>query len=109
MRVIMCIVIALAGGCLASSLASMGCDWHQTRSHAGSYATVYERNPILGDTPSAARIDIYFATAALLVTVADVIFPRRYHPYLHTAVTSVEAHASWFHMRTITPGVCGWR
>lgn len=103
------IVLMLCSGCLGTSLAATACDWHQTRTHTLGSGFIAERNPILGDAPATHDIDLYFMAAAAALVAAGYITPEQYRAYLHTAVTSIELHASWIHMRTVTPGFCGWR
>jgi hypothetical protein len=80
---------SLAAGAGAMLLA----DWAQTRHIARNPAQYYERNPALGDHPSIAKVDQYFALAALLTAGVAYVLPRTERRLFLGGVLVVETSA----------------
>lgn len=74
-------------------LSLMTVDWLQTRTIAKNTTKYYENNPILSRHPSTAKVDIYFATSALLHTGITHILPKEYRPYWQCTFIAVEIGA----------------
>jgi hypothetical protein len=80
--------ILLASGFAAGLLMDAG----QTRGLAqGGWDGFYETNPLLGRSPSVARINVYTAVAGLTVLGAAAALPARVRPWLLGAAFAVEA------------------
>lgn len=106
------------GGCTAgnraaliASTAMLACDWGQTRrAEAEGWGSgpgqLQERNPIMGSSPSATRIDNYFVAAAALNTLLWLVTPQRYRAAAPVAVTMWEARTVAVNARQ-GMGVCG--
>jgi hypothetical protein len=77
----------LASGFAASLLIDAG----QTRGLArGGWDGFHEANPLLGRSPSVARINVYTAVAGLTVLGAAAALPARARPWLLAAMFAVE-------------------
>jgi hypothetical protein len=80
--------VALATGFTAALLMDAG----QTKGLArGGWATHREANPLLGPTPSVARINAYTAVAGLTVLGAAAVLPARARPWFLGAAFVLEA------------------
>lgn len=80
---------SLAGG----AATMMMLDWAQTR-HIARNPTLYsERNAIMGQHPSTAKVDQYFALASLLMAGAAYVLPQRERRLFLTGVLVVETSA----------------
>jgi len=80
--------IALATGFTAALLMDAG----QTKKLArGGWTTHREANPLLGPTPSVARINVYTAVAGLTVLGAAAALPARVRPWFLGAAFVLEA------------------
>jgi hypothetical protein len=109
-RLALVAVLAIATGCTdaqlrrvnyagaALTVASMAADWCQTRSAAaerwsgGRAETGAMAMRTIGDTPSSARVDAYFAiTTVAMVGLAQLV-PAKYRPAAYAAVTAVEVN-----------------
>jgi hypothetical protein len=62
----------------ASFLALHVVDWGQTRDIAAQPNRYHETNPILGEHPSQARVDRYFAATAILHTAVAYTLPPKW-------------------------------
>jgi len=63
---------------LATGAATMmAIDWAQTRYAARYPSRFAETNPIMGEHPSTAKVDQYFALASLLMAGVTYVLPRR--------------------------------
>jgi hypothetical protein len=71
----------------------MALDWGQTRYAARNPSRYSERNPMMGDHPSTARVDQYFALASLLMVGATYILPRSERRVFLSGVIVVETSA----------------
>lgn len=77
---------------LATSTTALGCDWAFTRSHAvDGWRRWREANPVLGDQPSARRVDLYFATTAALQAGAWRLLPPRWRIVVPAIVLAFSA------------------
>lgn len=82
--------IALASAFTASLLMDAG----QTRGLArGGWEGFHEGNPLLGRSPSVARVNVYTAVAGLTVLGAAAALPRRVRPWFLGAAFVIEAIA----------------
>jgi hypothetical protein len=80
---------SLAGG----AATMMALDWAQTRYAARHPSRYSERNPIMGEHPSTAKVDQYFALASLLTVGLTYVLPRRERRLFLTGVLVVETSA----------------
>ena len=80
---------SLAGG----AAAMMALDWAQTRYAARHPSHYSERNPMMGEHPSTAKVDQYFALASLLVAGVTYVLPRRERRLFLSGVLVVETSA----------------
>ena len=80
---------ALAGG----AFTMMAVDWAQTRYAARHPSHYSERNPILGEQPSTAKVDQYFALASLLMAGATYLLPQQERRLFLGGVLVVETSA----------------
>jgi hypothetical protein len=80
---------SLAGG----AAAMMALDWAQTRHIARHPSRYSERNPILGEQPSTAKVDQYFALASLLMAGATYFLPPQERRLFLSGVLVVETSA----------------
>jgi hypothetical protein len=80
---------SLAGG----AAAMMALDWAQTRYTARHPSHYSERNPMMGEHPSTAKVDQYFALASLLVAGVTYVLPRRERRLFLSGVLVVETSA----------------
>lgn len=78
---------------LGASLASLACDWAQTRAYSmsGWAEDSTETNPVLGPAPTPQRIDVYFASMAILTSIVWAVVPRRLDILVPVAVVAVQA------------------
>jgi hypothetical protein len=82
--------IALAGAFTATLLM----DASQTRGLArGGWNGFHEANPLLGRSPSVARVNVYTAVAGMTVLGAAAAMPRRARPWFLGAAFVIEAVA----------------
>jgi hypothetical protein len=80
----------LAGAFIASLLMDAG----QTRGLArGGWQEFHEANPILGRSPSVARVNMYTAVAGLTVLGAAAAMPARVRPWFLGAALLIESVA----------------
>ena len=80
--------VALAAGFTTALLMDAG----QTKGLArGGWTTHREANPLLGPTPSVARINVYTAVAGLTVLGAAAALPARVRPWFLGAAFVLEA------------------
>lgn len=94
---------------LVTSEASLACDWGQTRSAAvAGWHGYAEENSIIGPNPSAMRVDMYFATAAILDAAVWLVLPKGWRSAPPVALTVMEAKVIHGNEAT-TAGVCGVR
>ena len=80
---------SLAGGAATMMLI----DWAQTRYSARHPDQYSERNPAIGEQPSTAKVDQYFALASLLMAGATYVLPRRERRLFLGGVLVVETSA----------------
>ena len=80
---------SLAGG----AATMMALDWAQTRHIARNPSRYSERNPIMGEHPSTAKVDQYFALASLLMAGAAYVMPRPERRLFLSGVIVVETSA----------------
>lgn len=80
---------SLAGG----AAAMMALDWAQTRYAARHPSHYSERNSIMGEQPSTAKVDQYFALASLLMAGVTYVLPRRERRLFLSGVLVVETSA----------------
>lgn len=80
---------SLAGG----AAAMMALDWAQTRYAARHPSHYSELNPIMGERPSTAKVDQYFALASLLMAGVTYVLPRRERRLFLSGVLVVETSA----------------
>jgi hypothetical protein len=73
----------------AAVLASVACDWMQTVNFTQRH-TFYESNPVLGATPSAARVHAYFAAVAAAHAAAAYVLPRPWRSVWQVAWFGIE-------------------
>jgi hypothetical protein len=62
---------SLAGG----AVTLMALDWAQTRYGARNPSRYAERNPMMGEHPSSAKVDRYFTAASLLTAGVALVLP----------------------------------
>jgi hypothetical protein len=79
----------LAGG----AATMMALDWAQTRYAARHPSHYSERNPMMGEHPSTAKVDQYFALASLLTVGLTYVLPRRERRLFLSGVLVVETSA----------------
>ncbi len=93
---------------LATSTLTIACDWGQTRSYASrGWAGGYtEANPILGETPSAGQVDLYFASAIAINAALYFVLPKSIRAVVPTGVT-VRQSVSVYNNHQIKPNFCG--
>jgi hypothetical protein len=104
---LLCSCVHLDRAALASSTAALACDWGYTRSAASDgWRGFEESNPVLGRTPSPARVDAYFAIVAGLNTLAWFLTPPKLRAGLPAVVTAQQADAIANNRRYLG-GVCG--
>jgi hypothetical protein len=77
---------------LVGALTLHACDWVQTRDIARNQARYYESNPLLGESPSSARVNNYFAGTAIATTLAAHLLPR-YRRAILTGALVIESSA----------------
>jgi hypothetical protein len=78
---------------LAASTALIACDWGMTRwmPQTGAYERGYvELNPLLGRTPSTARVDATFAIALAAHVAAYPLLPGWARSWWYTTVTALD-------------------
>ena len=80
---------SLAGG----AATMMALDWAQTRYAARHPSHYSELNPIMGERPSTAKVDQYFALASLLMAGVTYVLPRRERRLFLSGVLVVETSA----------------
>lgn len=116
------VLATLISGCvhadrvaLATSTATLVCDWMSTHSGVGAtrgpdamapygYA-VHEQNPLLGPDPSTSAIDAYFATSIALNAAVWALLPERARAPFGIGVAAVETYAIAGNVEW--SGVCG--
>ena len=98
------ILVAAAGGAQAQSQAwttldyslaagaatMMALDWAQTRYGARNPSRYAERNPVMGEHPSTAKVDRYFTAASLLMAGVTYALPRTQRRLFLAGVLVVE-------------------
>lgn len=77
----------------AAALTLTVADWLQTRQIAREPLKWQDDNAILGEHPSVARVNKYFATGIVIGAVAAYYTPAEYRKYLLGGVIAVEATA----------------
>jgi hypothetical protein len=77
---------------LAATLTLHACDWAQTKQIARNQVRYYESNPLLGESPSIARVNNYFAGTALATALAAHLMPR-YRRLILTGALVIETSA----------------
>lgn len=81
----------------ATFAAAMAIDWRQTLAIArgprlGGY-TLEESNPLLGPSPSASKVNAYFAATTALHAGVALALPRPWRTWWQLVGVGVEAHA----------------
>jgi hypothetical protein len=71
----------------------MALDWGQTRYAARNPSRYSERNPLMGEQPSTAKVDQYFTLASLLMVGMTYILPRSERRVFLSGVIVVETSA----------------
>jgi len=66
-------------------------DWMQTRSTDWKNSSLEEKNPILGESPSKTKTDVYFLVTGLLHVGITYVIPQKYRPYWQALTIGVEA------------------
>jgi hypothetical protein len=61
---------------LFGALTLHACDWAQTKEIARNQVRYYESNPLLGESPSASRVNNYFIGTAAATALAAHLLPR---------------------------------
>lgn len=98
---------AACSGCLTTSLASTACDMGHTYNRAFSGpGPAWERNPILGPTPTKTEIGLYGVAILGGIVLADKLLPQPYNAIFHGAVTSLEMVTNFKNYR-VNPDFCG--
>ena len=77
----------------ATALLALGADWGQTRYVAKHPEQFYEKNRILGEHPSTAKVDRYFVGLAVVGGVIAHYLPSDYRKVFLVTVTIVEIRA----------------
>lgn len=92
---------------LGAAVISIACDWSSTRTAAGrGWSGQWERNPILGETPSVGMVDLYMATAIGATALAWLILPDKIGPFLTAPVIARQAITNSRNAQTVG-GLCG--
>lgn len=107
------LALALLAGCvhmdramLVTSTATLACDWMQTRAVAQAAPSYdWERNPMLGKTPSVGQVDAYFAGSALANLALWAIIPEKWRAAAPAVLTATQIYTIADNTKTI--GVCG--
>lgn len=86
---------AVDAALLATAVGGLAVDWGQTRyisrfiaAHPG--CRCYETNPLLGRSPSTARVNAYFATAIIGTVGLSLVLPQKQRRWFLLGVTAVE-------------------
>lgn len=91
---------------LATSTATLACDWGSTRQAAGTgWRLTYEDNPILGLEPSVRAVDGYFAAMIAAQLLAWYLVPRPWRIAGAVALTAFETYYVIDNMPNT--GLCG--
>lgn len=76
---------------MVASTATLACDWAQTHGQANDgWSEYYEKNPVLGDSPSASSIDTYFAAVAVFNIGVWLVLPPKWRSIIPTLITVAE-------------------
>lgn len=98
------VLVLLLGGCganrlaaanwtgLSLSSAALACDWEQTRQEAEDHWKFFrfEHNPVLGRTPSAERVNVYFFGAAVINAAIWLALPGAWRSVYGFAVAGIQ-------------------
>lgn len=78
---------------LATSTATLACDWGYTYAAASDDWRLYdENNPIMGREPTTTAVNVYFASALAINAVAWLLTPPKLRAALPMAVTAVQTY-----------------
>lgn len=90
-----CSLSTVNGVALGGALATVACDWGQTRRLAANDwpRNSFEMNPVLGSQPSTTEVDLYFAGYLLTTYALWRIMPRelRWVPAVFTVGMQADA------------------
>lgn len=93
---------------LAMSTAALACDWGQTHSAAAEgWRDRHEGNPVMGLTPTTARVNAYFAGVAAINIGLWLVMPKRYKSIVPVALAAAEVMQVRSNLNSI--GLCGAR
>lgn len=103
-----CAHVDLDRAMLASSTATIACDWGYThRAAERGWENHHESNPLLGRTPSTAEVNAYFASMLVLNAAAWVLTPPKYRAVLPAVITAREIYSAVGNHEQVG-GVCGF-
>lgn len=92
---------------IGTSTATLACDWATTRDAAGAgWRTTYEENPLLGEAPPKAAVDVYFASAIAAQLAAAYFAPRWARIAGAVAIVAIETKAIAHNVQSV--GACGF-
>jgi hypothetical protein len=95
---------------LGLALASIACDWGQTRAAASTgWTNLYEKNPIMGPMPTVRAVDLYMLGATALVVAIGQHLPEWFRASLYGGVFLVESSTIYDNAQTKMPhaSTCG--
>lgn len=93
---------------LVASYAAMACDWGQTRGQASrGWENHYEKNVILGPTPSPGEVDVYFASMAVVHGMIWYLMPDSVRPYYAGGLAAIQTRSVIRNVES-TGTVCGF-
>lgn len=93
---------------LASSTASIACDWGYThRAAEDGWRGMREANPMLGSTPSTNEVSVYFISMLALNAAAWAMTPPKFRALAPLFVTTRQALAITNNNDSVG-GVCGF-
>lgn len=75
---LLCSPAAQASEWQAAANTLMLLDWAQTRNIARNPERWYETNPLLGNHPSAAEVDVYFLASLITINGVGTALPKRW-------------------------------
>lgn len=115
MKATIVVALALASGCanvhvnraaLVMSTAMIACDWAQTDSEAATqWSNYYEKNPIIGLTPTRGEVAAYFTAAVVLNAAVWYLLPERYRAIVPAGVSVIQMKSIAHNIPRV--GVCG--
>lgn len=91
---------------IATATLATACDWGSTSWAMSGKGGWIETNPMLGASPSQARVAEYMGASMVLTAAVWYVLPERYRPLLWGSVTAIEVNAVASNMGQDVP-LCG--